>query len=834
MKTSYRTEAQLGGILALILAASAPANAQTGDTPAEASDQRPASAAPIEEAAPSEEIVVTARRREETLVSVPVVVSVQSAADLVRNNATDLSRIAELTPTVIVGNFKSNAGGSIAIRGISSPANQTGFEQSVSVAIDGVQTSDGRVSQLGFFDIQQVEVLKGPQALFFGKNSPAGVISIKTANPTSRPELTLRGGYEFVGDEYTLEMAASQPLGDDFGVRLAVRYRNLDGWLRNTARPIANPFYRAATGAPAEAAFLPGTSNPRPGDSELLGRLTLAGDLTPDFTARLKLFAARSVDEGAGVQSQNIGPCTGPNPRMFGIPDPAADCRADRNTTAGDVPPVVAQTIRRAPADGRADGELTVYTASLDLELKLGEQLTIASISGFNKTKYDWFSGFDQTSFSQLAFSNLQENEEISQEVRLTSDFEGPLNFVVGAFAQKTTLDDTNDVKINDGSYNAAANRYVTYNDLNTQRGSTISVFGQALFEVTDRLEVAGGVRFTREKKRYTKRNLYGIGNFNTLATTFPGSDEVGVLKGRFVDENFSPEATITYRPTANQTLFLAYKTGYKSGGFGLTNPLQRTTRIADVDFQSEKARGFEVGAKGVFLNRRLRVNAAAFAYKFSDLQVNTYDPAVIAYTINNAGSVRQRGFELDGNFQATDFLQLRGAVAYVNGRFRDFVGQCYAFAFPTGTTRATATPPPNCSFVNATALTLQQDFGGRAPARSPDWSGNAGFTVDVPVSDFGFQLTGDAFYSDSYFAAETMGPSTLQDSFFRFNASAAITAPDDRYSIRLIGRNLTNKYVLLYAADRTGGASVPGAIGEQRGVVSRGREIALQLSTKF
>jgi hypothetical protein len=115
-----------------------------------------------------DDIVVTARRRSETLVSVPVVVNVVTAETLERNRADDLSRIGELTPTVVVGAYKSNGGGSVAIRGISSPANQTGFEQAVSVAIDGIQTSDGRITQMGFFDLQQVEVMTGPQALFVG------------------------------------------------------------------------------------------------------------------------------------------------------------------------------------------------------------------------------------------------------------------------------------------------------------------------------------------------------------------------------------------------------------------------------------------------------------------------------------------------------------------------------------------------------------------------------------------------------------------------------------------------------------------------------------------
>ena len=170
-------------------------------------------------------IVVTARGRAETLNDVPVVVSVVGSDQIQRTNATDLVKIAELTPTVIVGAYKSNGGGSIAIRGISSPANQAGFEQAVSVAVDGVQTSDGRVAQLGFFDVDQVEILKGPQALFFGKNSPAGVISVRTKDPTRDFELSGRVGYEFVGDEIVSDFAVSGPLSDSFGARVAVRYR---------------------------------------------------------------------------------------------------------------------------------------------------------------------------------------------------------------------------------------------------------------------------------------------------------------------------------------------------------------------------------------------------------------------------------------------------------------------------------------------------------------------------------------------------------------------------------------------------------------------------------
>jgi len=787
----------------------------------------------------SGDIVVTARKRDETLIDVPVAVDVVTAQEINRNLATDLSKIGEITPTVIIGAYKSNGGGTIAIRGISSPANQAGFEQAVSVAVDNVQTSDGRIAQLGMFDVAQVEVLKGPQALFFGKNSPAGVISVKTADPTRRLTISGRAGYEFVGDEAIVDGAVSGPLSDKAGYRLAIRYRNLDGWLRNTAGAQPNPFFNNAngtpTGAPAGAASLPGASDRRPGDKELLGRLTLRAEVADRLTARLKLFAAGGEDSGPGVATQNIGPCSGPYPRYGGIADVFADCKIDNRTTIGDVPAAIASTMRGG-GDGSAYGKLRAYTAALDLDYDLGFGNLVAT-SGYNWISYRFFSGLDQTSFSQLAFFNKQRNKAFSQEVRFSSNLDGPFNVVLGGFYQDMQLDDTNDTKINDRTYNATSNRYVTYEDLNHQDGTTLSFFAQGILNIQETVELAGGARWTREKKNFNKRNLYGVGAFNTLATIFPGSSEPGVLRGTFRDTNVSPEVTLTWRPENNRTLYVAYKTGFKSGGFGLTSPMTTGTRIGDVDYGSEKARGVELGAKGLFLANRLRLQATAFAYKFKDLQVNTYDPARIAYTINNAGAVKQRGVELEANLQAAEGLTLHSSVARVRNRFENFIGQCYGFTIPAGTAQSAVTLPPNCSFVSpgTTSLTLQQVFSGRAPARSPEWAGNAGFDYDASLSDsLKFGVSADAFYSGGYFASDTMAPSTRQEAFWRFNASARIAEHSDRWSLSLIGRNLTNEYYLLYAADRTGGTGVPLAIGEQRGVVARGREVAVQAAFRF
>lgn len=789
------------------------------------------------------DIVVTARRKDERLMDVPVVVSTISGETLERYKSDSLTAIGEMSPSVIVGLYKGQGGGTIAIRGISSPANQTGFEQAASVAIDGVQTSNGRIAQLGFFDLEQVEVLKGPQALFFGKNSPAGVISVRTAGPSSEFTAGIRASYEFVADEASIDGFVAGPLSDTVGARLAFKYRNMDGWLRNTAVPVANPFYNPATGAPASVGQLPGTSDTRPGDEEIMGRLTLKIDPSDSFKATARVFYDHLTDQGPGVATQNIGPCSGgPYPRVYGIQDTAADCKADRYATVGDVPAAIAETYNGLDVDGGGQGKMDALISSLSMEWAFGN-LSLASLTGYNWLRYNAFSGLDQTNYSQLAQVEKVSTKEFSQELRLSSDFDSPFNFVLGGYYQRTTLATYHDTKLTDGGYDAVANRYSAFETRSDQTGHTYSVFGQALWDISEQLELAGGARWTREDKSFDKFNLYGNPNvsggaFANYTTIYPGSDTPGHLQGKFKDENVSPEVTLTWKPDSLHTVFAAYRTGFKSGGFGLTNPITKGTRIGDSDFGSEKAKGFEVGARGIFLDGRLNLSAAAFAYDFKDLQVNVYDSSRIAFTINNAGKVRQRGFELESNFRAADFLTLHGAVSYVRNRFKDFIGQCYSYRFPTGQNPQTgAVPPPNCSFVDptSTSTTLQQVYDGRAPARSPTWSGNAGFVATAPIGDeMELRFTGDAFYSDGYYAADTLVEASFQKSFWRMNSSLTLAQADDHWSIGLIGRNLTNKHYLLYAADRTGGSSVSGAIGEQRGVVSRGREVSVQASFKF
>lgn len=783
----------------------------------------------------NDEVIVTARLRSESLMDVPVAVNTLSAETLNQYNIGDLTDIGSLVPNVIISDYKINGGGSLSIRGISSPATQVGFEQPVSVSIDGVQTSAGRVAMLGFFDMKNVEVMRGPQALFFGKNSPAGVISVASNGPTDTFEMGGTVGYEFEGREISTEGYISGPITENIGARLAVKYRDMDGWLNNNAGPIENPYYN--DGLPPETEILPGRASDKIGETETLARLTLDYDAGGAFVAVAKAFFAHGTGDGAGAFAQNIGACGADGlPRSYGFADPFGDCLADDQTSYGAIPDVVAQALPRGGNSGEPRDEMDAFIGSLNLSYDFGE-LTATSISGFVKHDYYYLSALDQTVFGGLIVLEDNTLESFSQELRLSSDFDTPLNFLVGAYYQSTDDDLYNNTLVTPYVFHGLAGngRFDAYEKEAYLKSKTYSVFGQLLWDLADNVELAGGLRYTHEKRDTQHENLYGFGPFNTGSVVFPSSSDQtpGILAGEFEDNNLSPEVTLTYRPTSSLTAWAGYKTGFKSGGFALTSPVQATTTLGDIDFDSETVSGGEFGLRGDY--GPFKFSSTAFVYDFKDLQATVYNPVDVRYVISNAGKLEQRGIEFDASYDISDDFEVHGALAYVENRYRDYVGQCYFFAYASDADPATADPASGCQFVNpGVNLLLEQNYEGKAPARSPDLTGSFGGSYETDISSSLYlRIAGDAYYSDDYNASDALSPAALVSDFWRFNASVILGTIDDRWRLSLIGKNLSNEHYVLFAADRTGGSTRPG-VGEQRGAIARGREVALQLGFKF
>lgn len=781
-------------------------------TPGAAGGAAPATTSPARQVTGvgADDIIVTARKRDETLLEVPVAVTALSANDINRYQANDLTKLGQLVPQVIIAKTGSGgAGASFSIRGIGSSAADAGIDQTVSVNIDGLQVSRGRVVTQGFFDLQQVEVLKGPQALFFGKNSPGGVISLHTAGATKDLEAYVRAGYEFNADERYVEGAVSGPITSTLGFRVALRAQKMDGYLKNVAGPLV---------LPSDPDFIrPGAGDRRsPKNREFVGRGTLEWRPTDNFDATLKIFGS-SLKDG-GESANNEVKCADPNGKPATldlssgvyVTDPYGDCKINGKRSSASMPEARAANYPGAK-DGRPYTDYSSILTSLTMNYKLGDAATITSVTGYYKYKNSGFDDFDASAVGAVWGLNQDNSSAFSQEVRVATSFEFPVNFVVGGYFESAKRDTLGNGMIAAVGLDPVTGNYNNWSLISNNHGKTYSLFGQAIYNILPNLELAGGVRWTKEVKRTLVENTFVNANFAPFGIVNPADVQI---RGRFRDNNFSPEATLSWHPTRSTTLYGAYKTGYKSGGFSNPSILSFGQTIDDLSFQPEKAKGGELGAKGSFLNRKLTINTALYRYKFTGLQLTSFNAQTVAFSIRNAAAARTTGIEADANYAATDALSIRGAVGYNKAKYLNFLGApCYG-----GETEAQG------------CVGGVQDLSGTPLVRAPAWNVSGGVTYDATLtSTLKLGLSADGRYTTGYWMQENQNPVGYQKGFMLVNAALRLHREDDTWELGLIGRNLTNKRYGVGSSDKT--FSPPGQIAV---AVGRPREIALQGTARF
>ena len=267
-------------------------------TPAATQEVRVAGTGP----AALEEIVVTARKREESFLDVPVIATVLTQDTLERTKTDDLYALAAKVPSLLLGNAVNSTGTQVSLRGIGTTALNATMDQSVSLNIDGLTLTQGVAYGIGMFDVAQVEVLKGPQSLFFGKNNTAGVISLRSVDPTDEFEMIARAGYEAEAEEKQVDLILSGPVTDSLKLRLATRYSDQEGFFTNDA--VATPGLGGVT---------PKFRNYAPADN-LMIRGTALYEPSDEFTARLKLgygdipHGRRRLTPSGGLVSGRHGP----------------------------------------------------------------------------------------------------------------------------------------------------------------------------------------------------------------------------------------------------------------------------------------------------------------------------------------------------------------------------------------------------------------------------------------------------------------------------------------------------------------------------------------------
>lgn len=782
-----------------------------------------------------EEIIVTARKREESVQSVPVAVSAISAKTIQQRDITSIEKVAAATPNFSVGRASNGSGAQLTMRGIGSSSTSIGIEQSVAVVVDGAYYGQGRIINEGFFDLKRVEVLKGPQALFFGKNATAGVVSLTTNDPGSSREFIARAGYEFRSRQVQGELIASGPLTDTLGLRVALRgslmdggyYRNVSVGRTYTTVDIRNLLV-GGNGNPLVSVARPAAER-APGEDEFLGRATLK--FTPNNRLTMVLKGSYSYNQvnnsSWNYVAYNCGLASGVS-QLTGY-----RCGTDFVTHQNGIPADIAANFPYAKSDGALYNRYRSFAINGAITYEL-DNVTISSVTNYNTNNNRWACACDfQTSNTGTWATENSTWRAFSQELRAQTAYDGPLNFMIGGLYQKTKRDFSQYVMfagLRDDQA-SAENRFVASSKSSYTDGETAALFGQATWKLVDTLELAGGVRYTHETKDSFFTQPYNNLGVQTIFRDQKDPDGLGVVNARQVFNDWSPEATLSWKPRDGILVYGAYKTAYKSGGFsnGGINSKFSSNPLGDLTFNPEKARGFEAGIKTRLADNQLRLNLTAFTYKYGDLQVDFFNSPIFAFQTLTADA-RTKGVEADFEFapRAIDGLNLHGSINYTDAKYTNFPqSPCYAGQ----------TPAQGCTLIGG--ISARQNLNGKPLSVAPEWTGALGVAYETPIGEsfkLGFNI--DSRYSSSYLASGFGNPFSRQGSYAVLDAGIRFGAEDDNWQLAVIGKNLTNRFFVAGVVDgpSTGGGTgtAGGVRADQLGFGNLPRTVQVQVTKRF
>jgi outer membrane receptor protein involved in Fe transport len=470
------------------------------------------------------------------------------------------------------------------------------------------------------------------------------------------------------------------------------------------------------------------------------------------------------------------------------------------------------------------------FLGSLEQNLEFGNGLTLTSLTGYYWLNQRYLflatvTGGAAGLVSDSAFGTHQ----FTQEVRLTSDFDAPLNFALGGFYQNA--DQKTQILLRGNTVLKLANVLTAVNhDIDI---SSVSMFGQLNWKITPELELSPGGRWTHEVRDHRQYN------FN------PANGPVGqsvLLDPRLDSSNFSPEVTLTYKPNADLTLFGSYKTGFKSGSFNGVIFLSPTTPGS---FGDEKVKGGEIGLKSRLFDRQLTLNAAAYYYRYSNLQVgaNEIQGTTLILRTLNAASANVKGIDFDATFapRSVPGLRLSAAINYNHARYA---------SFPNAPCGNGQTIGQGCNqLLNpVTGRFTSQDLAGRPLVRAPEWMGSFGVDYDMPVGhDMKLSVGALGSFSSSYLLNLIDQPGFYQSGYMKVGANITLHGRDDRWEFALIGNNLTNRITSancfnsnsqngVFFGGQIAGAATGGPAGldEAACVAERGREVWVRATIRL
>jgi len=772
-------------------------------------------------------VTVTAQAREQDLSDVPISVGVVDSKIIAEQNLQRLEDIQYSVPNFTL--TETGISTTIFIRGIGSGINQ-GFEQSVGMYVDGVHYGRAQQTRTPFLDIERIEVLRGPQSILFGKNSIAGALSITTARPTDRFEGSVMASYEFDANEVVSEGYISGPLNERLRGRLALRYRDSEGYETNLRT---------------------GNDNPQQEDTSFRG--TLEADISDTLLARVK----------AEVSDFDV---KGRNGEVF-VSDPIAAGPFAGFTYGQVLVNVFGQdsSALNEVRDGKrsASGEFSnnkLETYVFDVEWTPGE-FELQTKTAYSTFRYDEYCDCDGTG-ADVFGAGLQENyEQFSQEVRLISPIYDRFDYLVGAYYQNSSHDYADQIIVPANSVLVPA-----VNARSPGAGSLIagteaarsanvdadvlSAFGQLNWSLSDKFALQLGGRLTKETKDGKRTmlaltdggdtlpaaqaaapvvyaNLFGITSENLAALGPTGAFFISSLgeasvSGSRDETQFSPDVKLIWDLGADDLLYASWSKGFKSGGFDFrANNRSVYSSMADsFEFEDEQAVNWELGGKFRF-GGTAELNAAAFFTQYEDLQVSIFD-GILGFNVGNAGKAEVKGLELDGRWAATDNLTLSGSLALTDFEFTDYRnGQCY-FGQQADVDYDGDTIPELC------------DYTGKSNQLISDVQGT--LTADYSrtvMQDYELQASANLFFTSDYDASQTYDPDGRVDGYELVNLRLALSPQSRLWQLAVIGKNVFDETPLQYTSAVPLSGSTFGANADT-GRFLRGRQLVIQARLNF
>lgn len=571
-----------------------------------------------------QEIVVTARKRSESLLDVPIAISAVSKADLANKAAI---RLEDALGSVANVAFEADSlgGTNVNIRGITSSTNNFGIESAVGMYVDEVYVSRPTAFNQSALDIERIEVLRGPQGTLFGRNTVGGVVSVVTSDPTQT--LQVNGDATLGKDDMRqFRGTVSGPIGDAFGFRLSASKIDRDGWLENRT---------------------PGFHDLAAEDSaSVRGKLRYAPSDRFDLVASFDYADDKSA---SGIDEIAAGP-------LAAFDDGINDSIATN-------------------IDNRESRKLAMTT--LRANLRVGDY-TLTSVSGYQTIKYHRFNDQDYTALDILATGSPEDDHFFSQELRIASPDSGPFDYVAGVYYSSSRVKGDNDgrlgadvpVVLGIGSFPGYTERVVTSSDIDSK---AYAAFGSGTWDFSETWSFSAGLRYTSEDKTLDYQEVvtpFFLAPGVPLGIIYAFAADVPRQKQDYDDHATSGDASLTYRFSKDANAYVRYARGYKAGGFDSTQ--SSVSNPGDLSFRPEFVDQYELGFKSQLADRRVQLNAAAFYMSYDDKQEQTFDG--FNFLTTNAASATIKGAEAELSATPVRDLRIDLALGYTDATYDRFI----------------------------------------------------------------------------------------------------------------------------------------------------------------